>query len=54
MRSIPILVLIACALTSTWARDIKINGQWKIWKKQYNKSYTSVEERLRYKTLNLY
>ncbi|CAF1377160.1 unnamed protein product [Adineta steineri] len=47
MRSISILVLIVLALSSTWTRDITINQQWKLWKNQFNKSYTNVEERLR-------
>ncbi|CAF0719827.1 unnamed protein product [Adineta steineri] len=47
MRSILILVLIAFTLSSTCARDIILNRQWNLWKNQFNKSYTNVEERLR-------
>ncbi|UJR11424.1 hypothetical protein I4U23_015604 [Adineta vaga] len=47
MRSILILVLVAFTLSSTWARSMTINRQWKVWKSQFDKSYTNVEERLR-------
>ncbi|UJR07000.1 hypothetical protein I4U23_011289 [Adineta vaga] len=44
MRSIIIVLLIVFALSNTWAHNKR---QWKLWKNQFNKSYTSSEEHLR-------
>ncbi|CAF1474601.1 unnamed protein product, partial [Adineta ricciae] len=47
MQSTLILVLVTLALSSTCIRSMTVNGQWKAWKNQFQKSYTNVEERLR-------
>ncbi|CAF1026707.1 unnamed protein product [Adineta steineri] len=46
MRSILILLVIVFVLSSTCARNMTLNQHWKIWKNQFNKSYSNVEERL--------